>query len=309
MRLQILVALCASLAVGAGHAQDESSPSFEVASVRLSAASTQWSQRITTDRFDVTKHPMSELLWMAFRIEPFCCRDHLFAPEWANTLGVDIHATIPSGRPRQQIPEMLKSLLVQRFGLRFHIESRATEGYKLVVGKGGLRMKEVKALDELAKEFPADPSRNAGATRDRTDETVNGRVRTMQIPLGERTITERTMYDRTFTARGTQQINAARMTMPELASILARNTGRPVLNETNLTGIYSFTIELPPDAFVRPLRARASIGTAADGRPLDEPTGASAPGAVEQLGLRLERERVPVDIVIVDNLERIPSDN
>lgn len=80
---------------------------------------------------------------------------------------------------------------------------------------------------------------------DRYEEMLNGPLRIIQIPLGQRMITERTLYEWTGTARRTRQIDAARMTMAELASMLAECTGGPVLDRTQLTGVYKFSIELP----------------------------------------------------------------
>jgi uncharacterized protein (TIGR03435 family) len=50
-------------------------------------------------------------------------------------------------------------------------------------------------------------------------------------------------------------------------------------------------------------------GSASVGRPLNEPTGASAPRAVQQLGLTLEPKRFPVGVIVIDRLDRAPSEN
>ena len=117
------------------------------------------------------------------------------------------------------------------------------------------------------------------------------------------------MYDRTYTLRQTYEINAVRMTMPEFAALLSTNTGRPVLDRTNLTGIYAFSIELPSDAWQVRMRASAGIATAADGTPLNEPVSVSVPRGVERLGLKLEPRRIPVDTIVIDHIERVPSAN
>lgn len=201
---------------------------------------------------------------------------------------------------------MLRSLLIQRFGLRSRVEPRPTDGHELVVGSSGIRMQEAQPANELDKAFATDGSKTLN---DSLNETVNGPVRTMALTLGMRTITERTMYERRFTAQRTQRIDAARLTMAEFASILTQNTGRPVLDRTGLTGLYRFSIELPPDAFVVPGLAAAGITTTVQGTPLNEPTGESAVKAVEQLGLKLEPRRIPVDTIVVDHIERVPTDN
>jgi uncharacterized protein (TIGR03435 family) len=117
------------------------------------------------------------------------------------------------------------------------------------------------------------------------------------------------MYDRTFTAPGVNQLNAIRMTMPEFAALLSTNTGRPVVDRTNLTGVYAFSIELPTDAWQVSMNARAGRTTTRDGTPLNEPVAVSVPRNVERLGLKLEPRRIPVDIIVIDHIERAPSPN
>ncbi len=309
----LVATVWAILAVGATEpvrAQITQLRSFEVASIRLSDPKTPVSHRITDTRVDLIKMDLRQLLWMAFEIDPFCCRDRIPGAEPLGGVLVDIQATFPPGATRKQVPEMMRSLLIQRFGLRTHVEPRPTDGYELVVGAGGLQMKEVQPANELDTVFPPDPS--VRIMSDSTQETVNGRVRTMNTFVKTaviRTITERTRYDRTFTVSRTHQIDAVRMSMPEFAALLWTNTGRPVLDRTNLTGIYAFSIELPPDAWQASISARAGITTSRDGTPLNEPVAVSVPRGVERLGLKLEPRRIPVDIIVIDNIERVPSAN
>ena len=309
----VRAAFCAAFALTAAatpRAQGEQLRSFEVASVRLSDPQTPVSHRITDTRVDLIKIDLRQLLWMAFEIDPFCCRDRIPGAEPLGGVLVDIQATFPAGATRKQVPEMMRSLLIQRFGLRTHVEPRPTDGYELVVGAGGMQMKEVQPANELDTVFPPDPS--VRIISDSTQETVNGRVRRMNTFVKRpviRTITERTRYDRMFTASRTLQIDAVRMTMPEFAALLSTNTGRPVLDRTNLTGVYAFTIELPPDAWQVQMNASAGLTTARDGTPLNEPVAVSVPRGVERLGLKLEPRRIPVDLIAIDHIERVPNPN
>jgi uncharacterized protein (TIGR03435 family) len=74
-------------------------------------------------------------------------------------------------------------------------------------------------------------------------------------------------------------------------------------------GGYEFRIELPPDAAV--IRRMLSTGTSTTvaGTPLTEPTGVSASDALEKVGLQLERRRTPIDVIVIDKLERTPTEN
>ena len=97
--------------------------------------------------------------------------------------------------------------------------------------------------------------------------------------------------------------------MAEFASLLTANLGRPVLDRTNLTGLYQFQVELPFAASVSIRLASLGITKTADGQPLDEPTGVSAFDAVEQLGLRLQPQRIPLERIVVDSTNKTPTEN
>jgi len=102
-----------------------------------------------------------------------------------------------------------------------------------------------------------------------------------------------------FTADGVQ----LQMLTPALASIL----GRPVIDKTGLTGNFDLTLEWAPD----PNPSFGNFGPApgADAPPPGDPNGPSIFTAVqEQLGLRLESEKGPVEIVVIDRVEK-PSEN
>jgi uncharacterized protein (TIGR03435 family) len=124
-----------------------------------------------------------------------------------------------------------------------------------------------------------------------------------------RTVTNRTKYERRFTDRQTTIIDAARMTMTELANILANNLDEPVLEKTGLAGLYRFTVELPADASVLRTLRDAGISKTIDGAPIGTPTGISTFKVVERLGLSLERRPASFDVVVVDRMARKPIEN
>lgn len=161
MRLQIVRILsCAALTAVAAYtvrAQVDRPRSFEVASVRLTDPQTRGaSRRVTDTRVDLINISLEALLVRVFQIDQLA---RLSGPDWLKSVNVDLHATIPEGSPRAHVPEMLKTLLTTRFGLRTHVEARLTDVYELVVGSSGVQLEEVPAVDELDKVFPADPSR------------------------------------------------------------------------------------------------------------------------------------------------------
>lgn len=289
----------ALMIMGTGRAQSGEPLSFEVASVRLTAPRTLASERITDTRVDLTNISLRQLLWMAYRINPTYAADLISVPGWSRDVPVDLHATLPVGATRDDVPEMIRSLLVTRFGLETSVEAVPTDVYVLVVGKAGPRMQEVEASNELDKELVAAPG-TTSATRDVTGETLGGRRRIISSAGGITTITERTMYEQKRTPRRTHELDATRITMPEFATLLATSLGRPVLDRTGLGGVYSFKVEIPAPAYVENVQAIVGLT-------LSEPSGVSASSAAERLGLRLERERLPIDHFVVEKLERAPN--
>jgi uncharacterized protein (TIGR03435 family) len=285
------LALAASIAV----AQTPPTPAFEVASVRLWAPGTRSAQRVTDTRVDLLNVSLREVVLMAFRIGTF----QLAAPDWAESVRIDISATLPAGATRAQVPQMLQVLLRERFGLMTHVEPRPVTVYELVVGETGVKMSEVEPLAELPAEAPAPPPGKPGMSA--LFETVDGSTRSTMWPGGTSTVTARSRYDQLFTDRRTSMLDAERMTMAELARILATTLDEPIIDRTGLTGVYRFKIELPLDA--RVVRVLVREGT------LTDPTGASPFAAVESLGLKLQRRQAPLDVVVVDRLARTPTEN
>ena len=297
----VMCVVFALMIIDTGRAQSGEPQSFEVASVRLTSPKTLASERITNTRVDLTNISLRQLLWMAFRINPTYAADLISVPGWSRDVSVDLHATLPAGATRDQVPDMIRSLLVTRFGLETRVESAPTDVYVLVVGKAGTRMQEVEASNELEKELVPDPGMKF-APRDRTAETLGGRTRRITSSAGITTITERTRYTEKFTSRGKRELDATRITMPEFASLLATSLGQPVLDRTGLGGVYRFRVEIPPPAYVWNVQAIAGLA-------LSAPSGVSASSAAERLGLRLERERLPIDHFVVEKLERAPTPN
>jgi hypothetical protein len=80
----------------------------------------------------------ADLVRMAYRVKSY----QVAGPDWIKTERHDIVAKLPEGASRDQVPEMLQSLLADRFKLTLHREQKEHAVYALVVGKGGLKLKE-----------------------------------------------------------------------------------------------------------------------------------------------------------------------
>lgn len=281
----------------------ESKPKFEVASVRVSSApGSVVSQRITETRVDLGNISLKALVRMAFRLRDY----ELSAPDWLAEVRVNVQATLPTGSTRQQVPEMLQDLLANRFGLTARRETRTMQVHELVVSSSGRKMREVEPLNGLEKEFQRDPrltSTAAVALADTSVDTPEGQVRTVFGELGRTTATAATMYRLQLNVpQRTQTLNATRMTMAELAGVLTDSMGQPVIDKTGLVGGYQFIVELPVDA--------RTVQTIRNQMPSFEYLpGVSESRAVEALGLKLERRTAPVPVLVVDKVDRMPTEN
>ena len=224
---------------------------------------------------------------------------------------VEIQATMPAGTTVHQVPEMLHTLLEERFGLVTHREAGPMDAYELVVAPDGMKMKEVEPFNELGKELHLDPSSGLPQREVYARETPDGTVRVFQVPGGGSTrMTSRTLYERRTIHNEGSMITATRMSMAELVSELEPNVDKPIVDKTGLTGVYQFTLQLPRDEVLeRALRALASRVGSSTLAGTEARSGISVFKSLESLGLKLERRRVPVEMIVVDKISRTPTAN
>jgi uncharacterized protein (TIGR03435 family) len=87
---------------------------------------------------------------------------------------------------------------------------------------------------------------------------------------------------------------SGKVNMPYLAGLLANMLDRPVVDMTEIEGIYDVDLEWSPEV---------------DGASQLPDAPSLFAALQEKLGLRLESRRTPVDIYVIDHLERVPSEN
>jgi len=117
-------------------------------------------------------------------------------------------------------------------------------------------------------------------------------------------MTSRTLFERRTIRNEGSILTATRMTIAELVSELEVNVDKPIVDMTGLKGVYQFSLKLGEDAVLTQLLQRAGARAA-----LEPPGGPSTFKALEDIGLRLERRRVPVEMIVVDKLSRTPTEN
>jgi uncharacterized protein (TIGR03435 family) len=184
-------------------AQQDSSPAFEVASIRPSDDKSPAQGRIRYNPLgiDMVRVPPSWVIGEAYHI-PYDrisssdprLRDSYFPPEKVASL-YDISARTDQAASKDRIRLMLQTLLADRFKLKVHKESRIEPVYRLIVGKNGVKLQEA-------------------------------------APGGE-----------PFVTPGLDAFVFRAMDMARFGGIMSTFLGRPVVDETGLTKDYDFTIK------------------------------------------------------------------
>ena len=175
----------------------------------------------------------------------------LSGPDWLDSECFDVIAKPPAGTPPEQFNSMLQTLLVERFKLAFHRESKVLPAYALLVDKQGAKIQPVEAGG----------------------------------PTG--------------TTSGRGLLGGTKLSMTGFADLLSSKTDHPVQDLTGLEGVFTFKLTWTEDS--RP---------AVPGEPAESVTGPSLFVALqEQLGLKLEGRKLPVQILAVDHIERVPTEN
>ena len=228
--------LGASLLLAAATAFAQSKPAFEVASIRPTA-DTSVAVRVgfqaTGSQVRVTAMSIKDYLGIAYRLRP----QQVEGPDWIAQARFDVSATIPDGAPSSQVPEMLQTLLAERFQLKLHRETKELPVYVLGVAKTGAKLKE-SAPD------PDAPAAPAGAV----NVTGTGSGAGVSIDMGGGS---------SFTL-GNNQLQIRRMTMAGIADVLTRFVDRPVVDQTGVTGTYDLALDLTADDYTAML-IRAAI--------------------------------------------------
>jgi uncharacterized protein (TIGR03435 family) len=195
-------------------------------------------------------------------------------PSWANDDSWDIQAKPPQRvNDSDTLSEMLKALLASRFGMKYHFEERPIDSYTLVAARPKLKKADLSERTGCSEGSPT-PS-----TSDARDEN----------PL----------LGRLLTCRNTSMAQLAVLLFKGMAS---GYVGGPVFDATGLEGGWDFTLSFS---------APAAAGTPAGADTAAEPTGAvSLAEAMErQIGIRMEMKKQPVEVLVIDHVERKPTEN
>lgn len=190
-------------------------------------------------------------------------------PGWLDTDRFDLIAKAAATTSEDDLRLMLRTLLAERFKLTVHQDQKSMPAYVMTVGKRGSKLQ------------PSEPAK-PGEQRCGPGEGTPGDVHVA--------CQHATMAD---LAQG----------LPQMAGGYFR--GAPVVDQTDLKGSYDFKLDWTP-------AARYNAVTRGDASAGSNDTGnvRSVFDAVEvQLGLKLESRKISVPTIVIDRVERVPTEN
>jgi uncharacterized protein (TIGR03435 family) len=260
-----------------GQAPPEATLRFEVASVKRNVSSeTRIRFEMPPGTLNAINVPVRFAVRQAYRLPEARV---LGGPSWVDTERFDIMAKAPSGggRTSDDIRQMLRTLLAERFGLAVHTEARSMRIYSLTVARADARLGPNLRL----------------STTDCTGQ--RSRVEAGRVQCG--ILVSQAPTSASLRGGGT--------TMTEFVRLLGDFLDRPLMDETGLTP--AFDLELQFAALRSSLPGEpvpGGLGVAGDADQIPNVFTA----VQEQLGLRLESRRGVAQILVIDNVSA-PSEN
>ncbi len=285
MMLQVVRVVFVSLVVCIAPAVAQTpAPTFDVASVKPNKSGDMGTRIMFQPggRFTANNITLKMLVRLAYDVQDFQISG---GPAWITSDKYDLEARAeegPQGDMRSLTEEqrkaemdrrrqMIQTLLADRFKLTLHKESKEAPIYALVVAKNGPKIKELPPEEPK----PSDPK----DAPDKPDPKHPGRGG-MRMGRGE------------LTGQGIK--------LSFLAEALSNQVGRTVIDKTGLKGDYSFELKWTPDE-----SHDLGFKGPGDAPPPSDANGPSVFTALqEQLGLKLESEKGPVDLLVIDHAEK-----
>jgi len=276
--------LCTAMASGVlvSHAAAQE-PMFDVASIRPDTSEAKPDFRaLPTGRLTATNIPLRQIIRRAYKLHD---AQVIGAPDWVANERFDIDArtaTAPAGGPDAVFP-LLRPLLRDRFMLRAHMETRELPAYVLVLAHGDGRLGP--------QIHPSEADCEHATTLDQS--RIRASVLDGWPPCG---MTFNVSY--VATQAGGEQLVKTRIrrsgnTMHDFAAALQEGLDRPVIDGTGLEGRFDLEYSHSP----KPPTVTS-----------DSPFGVAPPmlfvALEEQLGLKLESRRAPVDVLVIDAIEQ-----
>jgi uncharacterized protein (TIGR03435 family) len=312
---------------------------FEVASVKpagpldpvkIMNGQMRIGMKIDKARVEIGALSLNDLIMIAYKIKSY----QLQGPDWMTGERFNVQAKMPDGATEEQVPEMLQALLVERFKLTFHRDTKEHNVYALIIGKGGPKLKDSPPEDNVPVETAAgdgvkgdppkpDGPKTAKAGPDMSG-TMNGPIKMSGAPDAKGGMVMKMpgagTTRMTMLPGPVMHMESSKMNMLQLTEMLSRFLDRPVVDLTELKGSYQIAVDLGMEDMRNAAKAAGQVlpapppppGGGAGGRGGDavaaEP-GTSIFASVQQMGLRLDPRKAPIERIVVDSLEKMPTEN
>ena len=255
-------------------------PEFEVASVKPNTAGNNMVmiRPPVGGRFTATNARLKMLVAIAWKVQNF---EISGGPGWVDSDGYDIEAKAANGNiGLDELRPMLQALLEDRFQLKVHFETKDVPVYALMAAKNGPKLAGAKEGGCFAIGPNGPPPPPAPGQRPPT-------------PCGGFMM-------------GPNMMQGGKVSMMQFVGALSNILGRPVIDKTGFTGTFDVHLEFSPEG--------TAFGAGGLGPPGGLPPGVDTSGPSiftvlqDQLGLKLESQKGPGQILVIDHAEK-PSEN
>jgi uncharacterized protein (TIGR03435 family) len=284
---RLVVALCVTGSVAFVAAQE--SPTYEVASVKRNTAGDGriLVQMLPGNRINFTNVPAQQLVSMAYQLQQF---QLVGGPSWLATDRYDIVAKL-EGEPKPMVPGTpnpamlaMRTLLAERFKLKLHKETRDMDVYALVVVKPGVLGP---ALKQSTTDCVAQANARRGGPPPGLPPSPPGP--NDPFPCGLMGVPG--------------MLRMGGMPIAQFTQMLTGQSGRIVFDRTGLTGNWDFILR-----FAAEQRGGPPPPPGVNLPPVDPDAPSLFTALQEQLGLKLESTKAPVEVTVIDSIEH-PTDD
>lgn len=193
-------------------------------------------------------------------------------PDWLQNEHFDFSAKIPAGATREEFQKMLQNLMAERFKLSVHREIRPMQVYELTVTKNGPKFK---------KGTPKEPSGGDSAPGPLKRDADGFPILTSGMNMAM--------------IPGHARMQSENQPMAWFAERLSEQLQMPVTDATGLAGSYDFTLSWSWDEDTPGAQAAAQADLIST--------------VQSQLGLKLEQKRGQWEVLVVDHMEKTPTEN
>ena len=298
--------------------------------------------QLDAGRLDWAFASLADMIQYAFRVNNY----QVSGADWIRGSRWNVVARLPEGASKDSVPEMMQALLAERFHLKVHHEKRSQPVYALEVARGGANIEAAapSSEDPAAASsdavgpgfFPGPFGRGPGAPPPDGANGRAGRGAGVMTTTGPNGSTARISPGNNCSPR----LELSRFTMQDLADTLTPFLDKPVIDATELKGLFKATLDLPMEVMFTMMQnmmrtnGMPAPGAGGPGRGLPDGGGPGGRGGpqgcdpgdlaanggvdtssaaifkeVQKLGLKLDARKAPFDTVIIDRIDKTPSDN